>query len=84
MPQQRRKSPPHVRGVFVADDGVNDALCDTEPMGHDAWQTTTADDASDGENAAIAQSVIANINRRVAEFRASLEPPDRPPERHPT
>ena len=80
VPQQRRRSPPHVRGVFVADDGVNDALCDTEPMGHDAWQTTTADGTSDGENAAIAKAVVANINRRVADFIASLKSPERPPE----
>lgn len=80
VPQLRRRSPPHVRGVFVADDGINDALCDTEPMGHDAWQTTTADGEPNGENAAIAKAVIASINRRVAEFRSSLNPPDRPPE----
>ena len=69
---------------FVADDGVNDALCDTEPMGHDAWQTTAADGVSDGENAAIAHGVIANINRRVAEFRASLEDSRPPAGGHPT
>ena len=80
VPQQRRMGPPYVRGVFVADDGINDALCDTEPMGHDAWHTTTGDGAADGESAEIARVVIANINQCVANFRASLKPPARPPE----
>ena len=80
VPQERRRSPPHVRGVFVADDGINDALRDTEPMGHDAWQIRGGDNAPNGEAAAVAKQVIQGINQRVREFRNSLKPPERPPE----
>ncbi|MCY3923889.1 MAG: DNA cytosine methyltransferase [bacterium] len=79
VPQQRRTPPPHVRGVFVADDRVNGALRDTEPMGHDAWQTGGGGE-SDGASTKVARAVIANINRQVREFRAGLNPPERPPE----
>ena len=79
-PRRGSKSRPCVRGVFIADDGINDALRDTEPMGHDAWRTTASDDATDGENAAIAHAVIKRIGGRVREFQRSLTPPERPPE----
>lgn len=79
-PRRGSRSRPCVRGVFVADDRINDSLRNTEPVGHDAWQNTASDDAADGRNAAIAEAVISKIGSSVREFQKSLRPPERPAE----
>ncbi len=38
-----RKTPPYVRGAFVADPKINELLRATEPKGHDAWDWKTED-----------------------------------------
>ena len=78
LPPQRRTGPPYVRGVFVADEGINEALRDTEPMGHNAWQTNS--DNGGAEQAALAKAVIDTVGKRVTDFRRSLKPPARPAE----
>ena len=79
-PPKQNSGPPYVRGVFVADDGINEHLQDTEPMGHDAWQTTSPDGVLGEEQANVATAVIKAVRKRVTDFRRSLKPPDRPPE----
>ena len=79
-PPKRNTGPPYVRGVFVADDRINQHLRDTEPTGHDAWQTTSPDGVLGEDQAKLARSVIEAIRKKVTEFRRSLKPPERPPE----
>ena len=76
----RTVGPPYVRGVFVADDGINEALRATEPMGHDAWQTKSADGVIGTEQAEVARAVIKAVGAKARKFRNDLNPPDRPPE----
>lgn len=74
---------PFVRGAFVADDSIDDALRDTEPKSHDAWQTK-ADDDSDTSIAAAnyeaARILLDRIKRHVNKLRDDLKPPPRPQE----
>lgn len=79
-PPKRNSGSPYVRGVFVADDGINEHLQDTEPMGHDAWQTTSPDGVLGQEQANVAAAVIEAVRKQVTDFRRSLKPPDRPAE----
>ncbi len=79
-PPRRSQSAPYVRGVFVADDEINGPLQDTEPMGHDEWQTKTGDGTFNLENARLADAIIAGIANKIREFRRSIRPPERPPE----
>ena len=75
------RAAPFVRGVFVADDSVNKALRETEPKGHDAWQTR-----SDGDGPPdafhLANSITRRIRRRVNDFRRELKPPPKPAEKY--
>ena len=79
-PPRRSQSAPYVRGVFVADDEVNGPLQDTEPMGHDEWQTKTGDGTFNLENARLAEAIIAGVGNKIRDFRRSIRPPERPPE----
>lgn len=77
--KQQAEDPPIVRGVFVADDNVDDHLRQTEPFGHDAWK-------HDGEDApAQAREYAEEINRKVLgevrKFRRALRPPPPPREK---
>ncbi len=69
------RAAPYVRGVFVADDSVDEALRATEPKGHDAWQTTASesDDIAPADTR-CAKQIIARIRTAVAEFRRQLKP----------
>ncbi len=73
------QSAPFVRGVFVADNSTNETLRQTEPKGHDAWQTEP-----DGEGPAHAFALAASITRRIKQrvnaFRKELKPPPKPAE----
>ena len=74
------RTPPFVRGVFVADDRVNDVLRSTEPKAHDAWQTKAADDHVDPEAVMLADHIQKSIRSHAGRFRQALKPPERPPE----
>ena len=69
-----RKKSPHIRGVFVADEAVNEALRQTEPKLHDAWET--AGDGADirTEDTKIALFVLRRIKHHVAQFSRSITP----------
>ena len=70
---------PLVRGVFVAHDDIDEALRDTEPKGHDRWQTAPSETA-DESAASVAKNVLSKIKSNVAVFRGTLKPPPRPRE----
>ena len=80
LPLKRQpEDPPIVRGVFVADDDVDDHLRRTEPFGHDAWK-------HDGEDApAQSRDYAGEINSKVLDevrrFRKALRPPPPPKEK---
>ena len=69
------RAAPFVRGVFVADDSVDEALRATEPKGHDAWQTVASksDDIAPADTR-CAKQIIARIKAAVAGFRQQLKP----------
>ena len=73
--------PPYVRGTFVADDSVNEALRRTEPKAHDAWQTTSASGDIGEEHVALSQQLLKRIKQHVLKFRGDLKPPPKPSER---
>ncbi len=69
------RTAPYVRGMFVADDSVDEALRATEPKGHDAWQTTASE--SDGIAASAtqcAEQIVKRIKTAVSAFRQQLKP----------
>lgn len=74
------RTPPHVRGTFVADDSINKILRSTEPKGHDTWSTNLAEGDLNRESAEVAKTIINRIKTHVRKFREELKPPSRPPE----
>ena len=75
------RNPPFVRGTFVADDSINEALRGTEPKGHDAWQTKSAAGDPPEEDAALARNLLSRIRSQVNHFRKDLKPKPKPAER---
>ena len=69
---------PYVRGTFVADDSINEALRMTEPKGHDAWQTTCAEGDIRDDYVALAAEVFPRIRGHVNVFRRELKPRPKP------
>ena len=69
------RAAPYVRGVFVADDSVDEALRATEPKGHDAWQTTaSASDDIPPAATQCAKDILMRITTQVRSFRQQLKP----------
>lgn len=75
-----REKPPHLRGVFVADEAVNEALRQTEPKLHDAWEVNSDSADVAPEHTAVAKFVRKRIKDHVAALSRSLTPPTPPPE----
>ena len=71
---------PFVRGTFVADKSINEALRRTEPKAHDAWQTVSAAGDVPESYATLARDLLASIKRHVNVFRQDLKPTPRPAE----
>ena len=67
-----REAKPIVRGVFVASDQVNSLLRETEPFGHDAWDSKG--DAS-SEAKQLAGSILNRVKSHVRRFRNQMRPP---------
>ena len=76
----RATTRPLVRGVFLADDDIDEPLRDTEPKGHDRWQTEPSETASEYA-VSVARNVLRKIKSNVATFRRMLRPPPRPREK---
>lgn len=72
-----RQRPPYVRGVFVADDSVDEALRQTEPKLHDAWRTSPTGDVSE-EHAALAKAILDRIRTHANNFSRELKPKPKP------
>ncbi len=73
------RTPPYVRGVFVADDSINETLRATEPKGHDAWATSPEGDQQRAE-AKTAEALLKRIKNNVSSYRRDLKPRPRPHE----
>ncbi len=76
-----RQTPPHIRGVFVADERVNEALRQTEPKLHDAWEINSDPTDVEPEHTNVAKFVSDRIKQHVAEFSRGIRPPTPPPEK---
>jgi len=74
------RSRPFIRGVFVADDEVDDLLRQTEPKAHDSWQTRSDELGSDPIAAEAAGIILRRIRDNVRRFREKLRPAARPAE----
>ena len=74
------RTPPHIRGTFVADSTINEVLRATEPKGHDTWSTNLTEGDLNQESAKVAKDIINRIKYNVRRFREELKPPSRPPE----
>ena len=74
------RSRPLVRGVFVADDEIDELLRQTEPKAHDSWQTRVEEPGSEPEAPQAADAVIRRIREHVRKFRDQLRPASRPAE----
>ena len=72
---------PYIRGTFVADDSINEALRGTEPKAHDAWQTKSAAGDPPEEDATLARDLLSRIRSNVDNFRRELKPKPKPAER---
>lgn len=70
---------PFVRGVFVADESINEPLRLTEPKAHDAWQTVASSDVP-APFANLAKSLTRRIRQAVTEFKKDLTPIPKPAE----
>jgi hypothetical protein len=81
-PWGMKTSPPFVRGVFVADEDVDDLLRQTEPKAHDAWVTNESrlEDGVDHKAPKVAKHVLKEIGKAARRFQQSLRPPLPPPE----
>ena len=71
-------TPPYIRGVFIADPCVNEALRETEPKDHNRWDYRSEDARADDRK--IAKRVYDRIRERVRLCKNELRPPARPPE----
>lgn len=71
---------PFVRGVFVADDEVDELLRQTEPKAHDSWQTRAPELGSDPAATRVAETVLERVKDHVRRFRNQLRPASRPAE----
>lgn len=81
-PWGMKTSPPFVRGIFVADEDVDDLLRQTEPKAHDSWVTNEngLEDGVDHKAPRVAKHVLREIGRAARRFQQSLRPPLPPPE----
>ena len=75
-----REKSPHIRGVFVADEAVNEPLRQTEPKLHDAWEINSDGGDVSPEHSAVAKFVRDRIKTHVAGFSRVITPPLPPPE----
>ena len=68
---------PVVRGVFVADDDIDDLLRQTEPKAHNSWDTETGADGVHPDAPGAAKAVLERVKRSTFDFRKTLRPPTR-------
>ena len=71
---------PFVRGVFVADDEVDELLRQTEPKAHDSWQIRAPELGTDLAATRVAETVLDRVRDHVRKFRKQLRPASRPAE----
>ena len=71
---------PFVRGVFVADDEIDELLRQTEPKAHDSWETRLDEPGSDPLAPQVADAVLRRVRDHVRRLRDQLKPASRPAE----
>lgn len=74
---------PYVRGVYIAESGVVDALLrQTEPPLHDSWDEAGGEGGVDDEAPRLATRIHTFVRRAVDELRDELKPPSPPKDQH--
>lgn len=71
---------PHVRGVFVADNQVNELLRATEDPAHTQWSKTVVIMGKNALAPTIAGKVLSGIKEHLDEFRKGFAAPPRRPD----
>ena len=71
---------PHVRGVFVADNQVNELLRATEDPAHTHWSKSVKLVGKNALAPTIAAKVLSGIKEHLDEFRKGFAPPPRRPD----
>ena len=71
------RRPPYVRGVFIADDDVDDLLRQTEPKAHDMWMTSKdkIGDGVDREAPEVAEVILREVSAATRKFHNRIKPP---------
>jgi len=64
---------PHIRGVFIADQEVDDLLRQTENPAHTKWDSTVK--TPDNAAGSIAKAVLDTIRSSLVEFQSKFAPP---------
>ena len=67
---------PVVRGVFVADDDIDDLLRQTEPKAHNSWDTETGADGVHPDAPGAAKAVLERVKRSTFDFRKTTASSD--------
>lgn len=77
QPHGMKDRPPYVRGVFVADEAIDDLLRQTEPRAHDAWvrASKNLEEGVDERAPRVADLVLKGITREAKKFQQRLRPP---------
>lgn len=71
---------PHIRGVFVADNAVDDYLRATEDPAHTKWSKSVKLTGKKAIAPSIAKEVLALVREKLDEFRKGFAPPPRRPD----
>ena len=76
VPRGTRR-PPYVRGIFIADDEVDDLLRQTEPKAHDAWMNKVDELGDDVDPTApkVAEEVLKAVASHTRKYQQRLKPP---------
>ena len=75
---QASSTAPHVRGVFVAHDDINETLRASEPKAHDAWQDRASSGDISSDDAELVRLLLNRIKEHVNKFRKDLKPKPKP------
>ena len=71
------RRPPYVRGIFIADEEVDDLLRQTEPKAHDAWvnRLDKLGDDVDPTAPMVADEVLKAVAAQTRKYQQRLKPP---------
>lgn len=69
------RAQPYLRGVFLANEDIDELLRQTEPSSHDSWEFKTVDEGVDPLAPKVADRVIRSVRQSVRDFQRQIKPP---------